>query len=371
MSIGVPRPTEADPRALSIVQTFPITALMLEDEVGHRGLGYVTASPDVAGLVTKILSEARPSLSEMLVSGTSVGLGRGTSGAAHTEPVPGAGADRQAAHAAIALAAWDLLGTQLGVPCADLWGRESHQGIGAYYSGFFTSRTSAELVHEAEEARASKFTAIKMRASHTLTEDLERVSLLATVYPEPGTIAMDAIWGWTLERAVEFAKQSPVELLWLEDPFHYDDDGLRRYARFGDMTRPGLTTAGEACRELDELIDLRDRGSVQNLLLDVACLAGPVPFLRAADRLAKVGARIGAHLYAGASLQLLAALNNTLPVEAVGWQDPPFVTTPTPDHLGMTYAKAPGLGQQFDHERFARTGEQVSLLQLADATRGQ
>ena len=362
--VGVPWVKDGDPRRLSVIESFPNTVVTLEDQAGTIGVGYVVGGPDVARLAAGLLRRATGDLLELLDGGPSRN-GRASPQRARTEPVPGAGASAQAARAAVAMAAWDLLGHQHAVPCADLWGRESgRDSVPAYYSGFFTNRTLEELVAEAEAAMSQNFRMVKVRASHTVAEDVARVVTVASVYREPRSIAMDAVWGWSLDRAKSFLSAIPIDLLWLEDPFPYDADGRAAYAELARHVGPHVTAAGEACRTPDDLFALQSEGNVDLLVADVACLGGPMTFLEAAHALIARGGTVGSHLYSHCSVHLLAAIGNRPPVEGAAWQDPLFIIPLGVDASGRVPVTGPGLGATIDHELLAASSQLFASLEL-------
>lgn len=257
-------------------------------------------------------------------------------------PVEG---DRTAWHAAtsaIALAAWDLVGRRLGMPCADLWGRRpGTEALDAYASGFFLDASGDALVAEATRAREAGFRFVKMRAGLDVDADLARFDAVRTVFPEPGTVAVDAVCSWPVAAARDFAARVPDRLLWLEDATPYAELPALRSV---DGRFPVPVAAGESVQTLPELEQLRSACALDVVLLDVQQLGGPLRFLAAAHALALQGARITSHIYTGPSAHLLACVDDPLPVEVFDWSDLLMDPPPAPRADGRVPVEGAGLG---------------------------
>jgi L-alanine-DL-glutamate epimerase-like enolase superfamily enzyme len=117
--------------------------------------------------------------------------------------------------------------------------------------------------------------------------------------------------------------------------------------------------AGESLETVPDLEDLRDRGGMQLALLDVQRLGGPILWLRAAAALAARGARIGSHVYTPQSVQLLACVDDPLPVEVFDWSDPLFAVPPQPDGDGQLAVQGPGFGVDLDLSVLRKHGQLV------------
>lgn len=261
----------------------------------------------------------------------------------------------RAAAGALATAGWDLAARHLGVACADLWGRVAgRQDLDAYRSGLFLSTPLDALVAEARRHRGDGYRRVKMRTGLDVERDLERLAAVASVFDEPGTVAVDAVNAWTVEAAAEFVARSPVPLLWVEDPVPLDE-----LAALTARTDDVLVAAGESEETVADLVALRDRGGVGAALLDVQRLGGPRRFLAAAAVLADHGARIGAHIFTPVSAQLLACVADPLPLEVFDWSDALYARVPVPDPLGRVSLTGPGLGVDLDHEVLGALGRRV------------
>ena len=254
---------------------------------------------------------------------------------------------------AIALAAWDFAARRLGVACADLWGRDDGvTALSCYGSGFFLDATVDQLRDEARAYREAGYRYVKMRTGTSVDDDLVRFDVVREVFPEPGTVAVDSVNNWQPADARAFAERMSAPLLWMEDPTPYSQMGALK-----GIDAP--IAAGESLETIPDLEDLRNRGGMQLALLDVQRLGGPILWLRAASALAARGARIGSHVYTPQSVQLLACVDDPLPVEVFDWSDPLFVTPPRPDSEGRLAVQGPGFGVDLDLAVLRTHGELV------------
>ena len=315
---------------------------------GHEGWGY-SALANVALLDAAVASAAELLESEVPSLGALMAV----------EHRPRHG-DRTAWHAAtnaIALAAWDLAARELDVACADLWGRRPHSdALDAYASGYFLDSTLDALVREAEQDRDTGFRFVKMRVGLDVDTDLQRYDAVRTVFPDDGSIAVDAVCSWTTDAARAFVARASAPLLWLEDPSPYPD-----LPALGDpLGKFGAPLAiGESVQELAELEALRRACGFDAALLDVQQLGGPVRFFAAANALAAQGVTIGSHIYTGPSTHLLACLDDPLPLEVFDWSDLLMDQPPKPEGDGRVPVLGPGFGVALRHETLERHGTLV------------
>jgi O-succinylbenzoate synthase len=191
-----------------------------------------------------------------------------------------------------------------------------------------------------------------MRTGAALAEDLHRLAVVRERFGEPESVAVDAVCGWTPEEARAFVAGAGTELLWVEDPVPYDQ--LDRVAGLG-----APVAAGESLGSLAELRALGERGPLDCALLDVQQLGGPAAFLDSARALGAEGRRIGSHIFTAASVHLLAAVPDPLPVEVFDWSDGLFVEPPRPGPDGCLAVAGPGFGVSLDRSAVEDRGELV------------
>ena len=317
----------------------------------QAGWGYgATASAsqlqEAASEVVRLLS-ARP-----LTLASAITVEHFARTAGHPPPAPAT----RAAVSAVAIAAWDLAARRLGVGCADLWGRRmAGDGIAGYGSGFFLDSTVADLEREAEDLRGRHFRLVKMRTGLTLDEDVARFRAIEPFFPEPATIAVDAVCSWTPAQALAFVDRVGTPLLWVEDATTYE-----RMAEVAGAAAP--LAAGESLGSLAELAGLRSRARLDYALLDVQALGGPAAFLGAAHVLTAQGARVAAHIFTPVSAHLLACVDDPGPLEVFDWSDPLMVEPPQPDAGGLIPVSGPGFGVELRRDTLhTYGGEPVTL----------
>jgi L-alanine-DL-glutamate epimerase-like enolase superfamily enzyme len=265
---------------------------------------------------------------------------------------PGASSDTagKGAANAIALAAWDLAGRRMGLPCANLWGRRpATESLDCYGSGFFLDASIEDLAAEAEHYRTLGFRRVKMRTGLPMQEDLDRLEIVRASFPDPNSIAVDAFHSWSPRQALDFVERAPGSLLWVEDATPYPDLG-------GISTARAPIAAGESLETTSALTALRSAARVDFALLDVGRLGGPMRFLSAAAVLTAAGARIGAHIYTAMSAHLMACVDDPLPVEVFDWDDALMEAPPAPGPDGRLPVNGPGFGLVLRRETLQRHG---------------
>jgi L-alanine-DL-glutamate epimerase-like enolase superfamily enzyme len=341
------------------VEGFHNVLVLLRDEQQNVGVGYsgyLCDIDEVCRAVIAILCTSNVTLAQLLSVQASA-----------PTPLPGQSVRASNdATAAISLAAWDLLGRMTGLSCAELWGKDPHrQFLDCYYSGFWVDCSRAELIEEAKLRRAQGYRAVKMRASFSVEADLERVDAVASVFPEPGSIAMEALNSWTADRVRRFLADLPTELLWLEDSLPLTPGMAQSYRDImGVPLRGTALAAGESCCSYTELRELMDVGQLTHLLPDVGALGGPIPFLKASHCLEDRGALISSHLFPQYSCHLLAGLAQPLPLEVADWWDVLFLDRCRPDSSGRVRIQGPGFGMRLDEGALQDSGERVLEFEL-------
>jgi L-alanine-DL-glutamate epimerase-like enolase superfamily enzyme len=260
------------------------------------------------------------------------------------------------AASALATAGWDLRARREDVACADLWGRRpGTEALDAYASGLFLSTDLEGLDAEARRHREAGFRTVKVRVGLSLGDDLERLAVVRRHFPGPEDVAVDAVEAWGVDAALAFVAEAGP-LRWVEDPVPYSDLGsLMSRLSVG----AAFVAAGESLTERTELLELRRRDGIDAVLLDVQQVGGPARFLRAAEELAALGARIGAHVFTPVSTHLLACVDDPLPVEVFDWSDALFTAAPAPGADGHLPVVGPGIGTDLDLTAVERLGTLV------------
>lgn len=334
--------------------TYHHLVVIVSDGEGNQGWGL--AAGVTADELDRTIERARALLVAAERDG---GGGPGGAGLLAVERLESAGAtvpdDRWSKWAACALATagWDLAARRAGVSCADLWrSAASPATLDCYASGLFLGTSDDQLAAEAQAYRDAGYTKVKMRTGGPVERDLARLAIVTRSFPEPGAIAVDAVNGWGTSEARRFLDEAGP-LLWVEDPVPLEVmDELAGV--------DGLVAAGESLTTSPALAELHAAGVVDALLLDVQQLGGPERFLAAARHLGAAGARIGAHIFTHVSAQLLAAVDDPLPVEVFDWSDALCSTLLRPLPSGRLPITGPGLGVEVDRTALAAYGTRIA-----------
>ena len=312
-----------------VTETCLLFAFVTDGE-GRRGIGY-------ASFRRAAEMEAATNTARDLLARRTPGLA-GLLSIERTDETSGkSSAASRAAASALALAAWDLAGKQANVSCADLWGRPSgREQLDCYASALWLDKTIDELITEAHAHRASGYRHVKMRVSRDLEDNLARIAAVASVYVEPGTIALETGSEWDESIANAFLDRCETRLLWVEDPAPHAAIHRVKPHAFNTIA------AGEKATTASELYELQARSGLRNIIIDVQYIGGPMRFLETARTLSALGATVGGHRFSHYSTHLLASLPRSLPVELLDWTNPVFRPLVGPDATGKLNVEGPG-----------------------------
>jgi L-alanine-DL-glutamate epimerase-like enolase superfamily enzyme len=196
------------------------------------------------------------------------------------------------------VAAWDLAGRALGVPCWLLLGGRSERLL-AYAS-------CAEIVDRDERIRRclalrdAGVRAVKIRFHHAdWREDVADLEALRDAVGGSLEIMVDANHGWRMPgdlaprwdvaTAAQCARElERLDVYWLEEPLRCDDpDGYRALRALTDIR----IAAGEMARTAAEARELIVRGGVDVVQCDVVLAAGGISGCRRVAALAELHGR--------------------------------------------------------------------------------
>jgi len=257
------------------------------------------------------------------------------------------------AASALSFAAWDLLGRRSGTACADLWGRPLHRtSLPAYASGLFLNCSEDELVADAQRYRAAGYRLLKMRGGKPPGEDAARHALVSSIFPDPGSVAIDIYFQYDAERTRKLIRHFKTPPMWVEDPIRYDT--------MAQLRGEPCIAAGETCVDQAGLLALCEAG-VRNIILDAQELGGPLRFLEAARMVHALGHRVGSHTFGHESPHLLATLPDSMPVEVLDWWNGLYNESPDPNaHAnGRVAVRGPGLGISLNEATLKRYGRSL------------
>ena len=321
----------------------------INDANGNRGIGYSSfrraADMDAASAIARqLVAQAAPGLGGLL----------------HVERLEesaceGSAASKSAA-SALSLAAWDLVGKQAGLACADLWGRPAErEHLDCYASALWLDKSAEGLIAEAKTHRDNHYRYVKMRVGRSLPDNLARIAAVCQIYREPATVALETGSEWDAGITNAFLAACATRLLWIEDPESHDRIHLIDPHPFNTLA------AGEKSTSAHELHELFFRGGLRKLIIDVQYIGGPLRFLEAARMLNALGATVGAHRFSHYSVHLMACLPRSLPIEMLDWTNPAFHPLPGPDASGQLAVEGPGFRISLAEDVIARYGVEVKL----------
>jgi len=329
-----------------VVETCLLFAFVTDDD-GRRGIGYASfrraAEMEAATNAARDLLTRRPPGLAGLLSIERTDESSGKTSAAS-----------RAAASALSLAAWDLAGKRAGVACADLWGRPAgREHLDCYASALWLDKTLDELIAEARAHRSAGYRYVKMRVSQDLEDNLARIGAVASVYAEPGTIALETGSEWDETIANTFLDRCGTHLLWVEDPAPHA--ALHRVQQHAFNT----IAAGEKATTANELYEIQARSGLRNIIIDVQYIGGPLRFLETARTLNALGATVGGHRFSHYSTHLLASLPRSLPIELLDWTNPVFRPLAGPDATGKLNVEGAGFRIEIERGVLERYGAKV------------
>jgi D-galactarolactone cycloisomerase len=258
--------------------------------------------------------------------------------------------------AGVDTAIWDAVGKALGVPLWKLWGGYRNTvpviSIGGYYG------TGADITGEVETLRNAGFAGMKFKIGGlSPAEDAARVRLALAAAGDDFRIAVDANQGWSAAQAIEFCRLVPEDLLWFEEPCHWEHD--RRAMRDVRLAAGVPVCAGQsewsaaACRELMEI------GAIDYCNFDSSWSGGPTEWRRAAATAHTYGVKMAHHEEPQVAAHLLASIPHGTYLEFFSRERDPIwhnliANRPQLSNGTLTLSDAPGLGWELDEDYIAR-----------------
>lgn len=253
-------------------------------------------------------------------------------------------------------AVWDAVGKALGTPLWKLWGGYRNTvpmiSIGGYY------RDDADITGEVTSLREQGFAGMKFKIGGlSPADDAIRVRTALAAAGDEFRIAVDANQGWSSAEAIEFCRLIPTELLWFEEPCHWEHDrramrDVRLYAGIQVCAGQSETSAA-ACRELMET------GSIDYCNFDSSWSGGPTEWRRAAAIAHTYGVKMAHHEEPQVAAHLLASIPHGTYVESFSPERDPIwhnliANRPKLNDGILQLSDAPGLGWELDEDYIAR-----------------
>ena len=212
-------------------------------------------------------------------------------------------------------AVYDLLAKRAGVPlCVYLGGEVKPTDTllaGCYPVPSETPESLNELMHHMASYGAA---GIKITSSANLARDTERMRICRAAIPDGPRFIID-LYG-TVDNAAstlpEARKWEVFNMLWLEDPFEFDDYPNVKELADGLPYPVGVGDEHSGLRHFQRLIE---QGHISVLRLDATAAGGVRGFIEAARMAAEHNVPVSTHVYHFLHTQLAAAVPNVKYVE--------------------------------------------------------
>jgi len=225
------------------------------------------------------------------------------------------------AMSAIDLCAWDVLGQALGQPVVRLLGGEP-RAVPAYNSTGLGILKIKDLTKESEQLVAEGFSAIKLRLGRpTAAADIEALRAVKKAIGTKVTLMVDFNQGLTVAEAIRRGRMIDEEggVLWIEEPIRADDfAGCAKVAR--EVATP--IQIGENFMGPEQMAQAIAAGCCDYVMPDAQRIGGVTGWMRAAALAQGAGLEMSSHLFAEASVQLLAVTPTSHWLEYMDWADP-------------------------------------------------
>ncbi len=271
------------------------------------------------------------------------------------------------AGAALDIALWDLMGQAAGVPLYRLFGG-MRNAVPCYVTCAYyrDGKTHQELRDEMQMLKGQGHRAFKAKVGGlSLKEDLERLAIIREEIGDDAELMIDVNRGWTLETALEAAREMvPLKPRWLEEPVRWMDDARELRLLSAKTSIP--LSAGESEQTGYGCRDLVEQGAIEILQFDCTRMGG-FTMGRKLSALAELyhvqlaphhDCFLHAHLVAASPAGLIVESFTDPerdPLQAELFEQPPQIS----DGL-LTLNEAPGLGLTLSEAALRRYGTKVT-----------
>ena len=209
-------------------------------------------------------------------------------------------------------AIWDAFAKALNQPLYRLWGgHKTHLPVIAIAGYYGDNRTLDDYVIEMRQLREAGIGGCKFKVGgRSPKEDARRVRAAFEAADADFRICVDANQGWTLQDAVEFAKEvSDLDILWFEEPCRWYDDRRSMAALRSTAAIP--ITAGQSERSRAGCRDLMMDGAIDYCNFDASWGGGPTEWRRVAAMARCFSVTMAHHEEPQIAAHLLASISNS------------------------------------------------------------
>jgi L-alanine-DL-glutamate epimerase-like enolase superfamily enzyme len=260
------------------------------------------------------------------------------------------GAITSLALAAIDTALWDLKSRRAAEPLWKAAGGAQRKVPVYTTEGGWLHHSVAQLVDEAQSARAQGFRGAKIKVGRpSIAEDLTRLTRVREAVGDDFAVMVDANQAWTVAEARRRAHAyAPSMLAWLEEPLPAED--LAGHVELaGAATMP--VAVGESLYHPSHFREYLERRACSIVQVDCARIGGITPWLKVAHLAETFNAPVCPHFLMELHVSLTAAVPNGAWVEYI-----PQLDSITSSRITLTDGYAvppdtPGLGIEWDFDR--------------------
>jgi len=254
------------------------------------------------------------------------------------------------------IALWDLVGKSTGKPLFRLIGGH-RESIPAYGSGLDLAYSTEDLLGEVEGYMQQGFWGVKIKVGRDrLDEDIERLRAVRQAIGPYTPLMVDANQRWSVGEAISRIRaMEEFNLFWVEEPIQADDHiGYEQLSRIVNTPLAG----GEGQHQLEQFLDLYQRGCIHFVQADVCRVGGVTGWLRIARLADAYHLPMVPHLVEELSVHLCCGVSNGFLVEhlpTLNLNNTGLIVDPLmPEGGTVTPRETPGHGVQFDMDALAQ-----------------
>ncbi|HEX4798480.1 MAG TPA: enolase C-terminal domain-like protein [Burkholderiales bacterium] len=250
------------------------------------------------------------------------------------------------------VACWDALAVAAGKPLVTLLGG-SPRPVAAYNSNGLGLMVPEAAADEAEKLLEGGFRAVKLRLGNaTLKADLAAVRAVRKRLPESVKLMVDFNQALSLEEALRRGRAIDAEgIYWIEEPIRHDD-----YRGCAELARELATPVqiGENFSLPQAMAEALAAGACDYAMPDLERIGGVTGWRAAASLAAEKNIPMSSHMYAEASVHLLAVTPTCHYLEYFDWAEAILAETlPIVDGAAVVPDR-PGTGVVWDEKAVKR-----------------